>query len=148
VQPGRLDLHRFILAAKLPLGENPDGGLVSLEQPLGIAERGGGAERAAEIDGERAQPGKKAIVLELLLFHHAVARLVRHLPGEDVDHESVPPIGVIAKEKDGAIGGKLAQVLQAATGQGVKGAPGQPPKVDEKQRIQDVVFIRSNHNTF
>src|SRR5580700_4597514 len=84
-------------------------------------------------------------MFELLFLHHAVDGLVGHFSAQKIDDETIPPVGVIAEENDGTVAGKLAQVIKPPACNGMKGTAGEIPKIDEKERIQNVVFIGGNH---
>ena len=84
-------------------------------------------------------------MLELFFLHHAVDGFVGHLPSQEVDHEAIPPVGVVAKKDDGAIWRQVAHVLQSPARDGVKGVAGKPAEVDVEERIENVVFVGGNH---
>jgi hypothetical protein len=86
-------------ASEGALRKHPDEGAGAFEEPEGVAEGGESFTDPFEVDGESADPGEEAVVLELFFFHHTIAGVIRGGAGEEEDEEAVPPIGVVGDSK-------------------------------------------------
>ena len=127
------------------LGEDPESGAVLTKEAAGVAEGGGSAERAIEIDGEGTEPGEETVVPELFFLHHAVGGLAGEVAGEEVDEDAVPPVGVVAEDDDGAVGGEVAEVVETAGGDGVESATGEAAEIEVEERVEEIVFLGGDH---
>ena len=71
--------------------------------------------------------------------------LVLHLPGQEIDDQSIPPVRVVTEEKHWPVRRKSAQMLQPPARDGVEGATGRSPKIGVEQRIEDSGLIGGDH---